>query len=132
GGGVEGRLGVEVLEGYGAMEGGLAFRPPGVGPPGSFGKPVPGLDMRIVDEHDAECPPGVVGEIVSRPATGEPAQVEYFRNPVASKAKTALAAGFAAATWATATGRAGSTSTTARAAASVTTATSSTPGSSRS
>jgi crotonobetaine/carnitine-CoA ligase len=45
--------------------------------------------MRIVDEHDEECPPGGVGELVSRPATGEPAQVEYFHDPTASRAKTA-------------------------------------------
>src|SRR5262245_5061702 len=85
----ERRFGVQIFEWYGAIEGGLAFRPPGVGPPASFGKPVPGLDMRIVDEHDEECPPGVVGEIVSRPWTGEPAQVEYFCDPAASEAKTA-------------------------------------------
>jgi crotonobetaine/carnitine-CoA ligase len=85
----ERRFGVRIFEWYGAVEGGLAFRPPGVGPPGSFGRPVPGLDMRIVDEHDRECPPGVVGEIVSRPATGEPAAVEYFGRPEASRAKTA-------------------------------------------
>jgi carnitine-CoA ligase len=85
----ERRFGVRIFEWYGAVEGGLAFRAPGVGPPGSFGRPVPGLEMRIVDENDVECPPGVVGEIVSRPATGESAEVEYFGNPGASRAKTA-------------------------------------------
>jgi crotonobetaine/carnitine-CoA ligase len=85
----ERRFGVRIFEWYGAIEGGLAFRPPGVGPPASFGRPVPGLDMRIVDEHGVECPPGVVGEIVSRPATGEAAAVEYFGNPEASRCKTA-------------------------------------------
>jgi crotonobetaine/carnitine-CoA ligase len=85
----ERRFGVRIFEWYGAVEGGLAFRPPGVGPTASFGKPVPGLEMKIVDEHDTECPPGVVGEIVSRPATGEAAEVEYFGNPQASRAKTA-------------------------------------------
>jgi len=85
----ERRFGVMVFEWYGAIEGGLAFKPLGVGPIGSFGKPVPGLDMKIVDEQDNECPPGVVGEIVSRPATGESASVEYFENEEASKAKTA-------------------------------------------
>jgi len=85
----ERRFGVRIFEWYGAVEGGLAFRPPGVGPPDSFGKPVPGLEMKIVDERGVECPPGVVGEIVSRPATGEAAVVEYFGNPEASRAKTA-------------------------------------------
>jgi crotonobetaine/carnitine-CoA ligase len=85
----ERRFGVRIFEWYGAVEGGLAFRPPGVGPPGSFGKPVPGLEMKIVDERDVECPPGAIGEIVSRPATGEAAVVEYFGHPEASRAKTA-------------------------------------------
>lgn len=85
----ERRFGVRVFEWYGAIEGGLAFKPIDEGPIGSFGKPVIGLDMRIVDEHGDECPPGVVGEIVSRPATGEAATVAYFRNEDASRAKTA-------------------------------------------
>ncbi len=85
----ERRFGVRIFEWYGAIEGGLAFRPPGVGPPASFGRPAPGIEMKIVDEHGAECPPGVVGEIVSRPATGEPATVEYLGDPDASRAKTA-------------------------------------------
>jgi crotonobetaine/carnitine-CoA ligase len=84
----ERRFDVRIFEWYGAIEGGLAFKPIGEGPLGSFGKPVPGLDMRIVDEHGDECPPGVVGEIVSRPATGEPASVAYFRNERASREKT--------------------------------------------
>ena len=85
----ERRFGVRIFEWYGAVEGGLAFKPIGVGPLGSFGKPVPGLDMRVVDEQGRECPPGVVGEIVSRPTTGEEATVEYFENPDASAKKTA-------------------------------------------
>jgi len=85
----ERRFGVQIFEWYGAVEGGLAFKPIGEGPPGSFGKAPPGLEMKIVDEADNECPPGVVGEIVSRPATGEPAEVEYYANQEASREKTA-------------------------------------------
>jgi crotonobetaine/carnitine-CoA ligase len=84
----ERRFGVRVFEWYGAIEGGLAFKPIGIGPLGSFGKPVPGLEMRIVGEDGRECPPGVVGEIVSRPATGEEARVEYFGDVEASREKT--------------------------------------------
>jgi crotonobetaine/carnitine-CoA ligase len=80
---------VRIFEWYGAIEGGLAFKPIGEGPAGSFGKPVPGLEMKIVDENDSECTPGVTGEIVSRPASGEPAEVEYFHDPEASRQKTA-------------------------------------------
>jgi crotonobetaine/carnitine-CoA ligase len=85
----ERRFAVSVFEWYGAVEGGLAFKPVGEGPIGSFGKPAPGLEMKIVDEQDRECPPGVIGEIVSRPATGEDASVEYFDNAEASRQKTA-------------------------------------------
>lgn len=84
----ERRFGVQVFEWYGAVEGGLAFKPVGVGPLGSFGKPVPGLEMRIVDDNDTECPPGAIGEIVSRPASGDAADVEYFENAAASQEKT--------------------------------------------
>jgi crotonobetaine/carnitine-CoA ligase len=44
--------------------------------------------MKIVDEDGSECPPGVVGELISRPTTGERAQVEYFKNEEASRKKT--------------------------------------------
>ena len=84
----ERRFNVRIFEWYGAVEGGLAFKPIGQGPLGSFGKPATGLDMRIVDDDGNECPPGVVGEIISRPATGEAANVEYFGNAKASRDKT--------------------------------------------
>ena len=85
----ERRFGVRIFEWYGAVEGGLAFKPIGEGPIGSFGRPAPGLEMAILDEEGRECPPGVIGEICSRPATGEPPQVEYDNNPEASARKTA-------------------------------------------
>jgi crotonobetaine/carnitine-CoA ligase len=83
----ERRFGVRVLEWYGAVDGGVAFKPIGVGPVGSFGKPLPGMEMRVVDEHDRECPPGEVGELVCRFAAG-PTVVEYLDDPEASAAKT--------------------------------------------
>jgi crotonobetaine/carnitine-CoA ligase len=82
----EKRFGVQIFEWYGAIEGGLAMKPIGQGPIGSFGKPAPGLEMKIVDERGEECPPFAVGEIVSRPAGGS-ASVEYFKNEEASRAK---------------------------------------------
>lgn len=84
----EKRFDVRVFEWYGAVEGGLAFKPVDQGPVGSFGMPAPGVEMRILDEEDRECPPGVVGEICSRPAGGGPARVEYDANPEASARKT--------------------------------------------
>ncbi|MBV6506986.1 MAG: Long-chain-fatty-acid--CoA ligase [Acidimicrobiales bacterium] len=83
----ERRFDVRVFEWYGAVEGGLAFKPVGEGPIGSFGKPVPGLEMRILDEHDIECPAGEIGEICSRPFGGD-AEVEYHGKPQASAEKT--------------------------------------------
>lgn len=82
------RFQVEILEWYAAIEGGVAFNPVGVGPVGSFGKPAPGLEMRILDENDVECPPDVQGEICSRPLDGSDASVEYHGNPEASARKT--------------------------------------------
>ena len=84
----ERRFDLKVLEAYGAVEGGMAFRPIGAGPVGSFGKPPPNLEMRIVDEQGDECPAGVLGELISRPVTGEAAQVTYFNNRAASDLKT--------------------------------------------
>lgn len=83
----EQRFDVQVLEWYGAVEGGLAIKPIGMGPTGSFGKPIPGLEMKVLDESDQECPAGVVGEICSRPSGGE-AEVAYHDNPEASAEKT--------------------------------------------
>ncbi|MBC8293193.1 MAG: AMP-binding protein [Proteobacteria bacterium] len=82
----EKRFGVDLFEWYGAIEGGLAFKPLGEGPVGSFGRPAPGLEMKIVDERGEVCPPGVPGEIVSRPE-GATAEVEYYGNEKASAAK---------------------------------------------
>lgn len=84
----ERRFNLKILEWYGAVEGGLAFKPIGEGPIGSFGRPGPGLDLKILDENDQECPPGVQGEICSRPAAGGSAEVEYYKNPKASADKT--------------------------------------------
>jgi crotonobetaine/carnitine-CoA ligase len=84
----EKRFGLQIFEWYGAVEGGFAFKPIGEGPVGSFGRPGTGLDMRILDENDVECPPGVVGEICSRPEGQGKAEVEYYDNPEASAKKT--------------------------------------------
>ena len=84
----EERFKVKIFECYGAVEGGLAINPPGVGPIGSFGKPPPTIEMQVVDEQGNECPPGVIGELISRPTTGERVEVEYFKNEEASRKKT--------------------------------------------
>jgi crotonobetaine/carnitine-CoA ligase len=84
----EKRFDLRVFEIYGAMDGGgMAYKPVGEGPIGSFGKPMAGIEMKILDPDDRECPPGVVGEICVRPAGGGDAEVEYYGNPEASKKK---------------------------------------------
>lgn len=85
----ERRFDLRIFEWYGAVEGGLAFKPMGQGPVGSFGKAAPGLVMSILDENNQECEPGAIGELCSRPASGEPPEVEYDGNPEASANKTA-------------------------------------------
>jgi crotonobetaine/carnitine-CoA ligase len=88
----ERRFGVDVFEIYGASDGGgMAFRRPGegAGPIGSFGQPMPGFIMKILDDEGRECPPGVVGEICCRAEEGGPLSVEvdYHDNPEAARQK---------------------------------------------
>lgn len=85
----ERRFGVRLMEFYGAAEGGMSFRPIGVGPIGSIGKPIPLLVHKIVDDDGNEVPRGTPGELLFRWADGSPMTVEYFRNPEASAKKCA-------------------------------------------
>jgi len=84
----ESRFGLKIHEWYGAIEGGFAHNPPGVGPVRSFGKPLEGvMEMRIVGENDAECPTGKTGEIVCR-TVSQKTEVEYLGKQEASAKKT--------------------------------------------
>jgi crotonobetaine/carnitine-CoA ligase len=87
------RFGVELYEFYGAAEGGLTGNPPGVGPVGSIGKPIPSLVHRIVDEQGNDVPRDAhgerVGEILFRHKDGSPFVVEYYGQPEASARKCA-------------------------------------------
>ncbi|MFM0071637.1 AMP-binding protein [Paraburkholderia sediminicola] len=83
----EQRFGVQIVEFYGAAEGGITVKPLGAGPVGSIGKPAPILRHRIVDDDGNDCAPGVPGELLFRPADGSPFKVEYFGNPEASAKK---------------------------------------------
>ncbi|MGO9022615.1 MAG: AMP-binding protein [Syntrophobacteraceae bacterium] len=84
----EKRFNVKIHEWYGAVEGGFAHKPPGVGPIGSFGKPLEGImEMKVVREDDTECEPGEIGELIGRLITGE-TEVEYHGKRDVSVAKT--------------------------------------------
>ncbi len=83
------RFGVQILEFYGAAEGGLTFNHPGQGPVGSIGKPPPTLRYRIVDEAGHDVPRGQSGELLFGHASGDPFAVQYYGNPEASQRKCA-------------------------------------------
>jgi acyl-coenzyme A synthetase/AMP-(fatty) acid ligase len=84
----EKRFNLNVLEWYSTVEGGgFARKPVGQGPVGSFGKPIPLFDMKVVDENDKPCPPNVPGELIARIKIMG-ATVNYFDNPEASDKKT--------------------------------------------
>lgn len=84
----EKRFNVMIHEWYGAVEGGFAHKPPGVGPIGSFGKPIEGLmEMQVVGQDGNPCAPSETGEIVFRMA-GEKPEVEYLGKKKESEEKT--------------------------------------------
>jgi len=84
----EKRFNVRIHEWYAAAEGGFAHNPPGVGPIGSFGKPLEGMiEIKVVREDGSECEPYEIGELISRMVTGE-TKVEYYGKMEASKEKT--------------------------------------------
>jgi long-chain acyl-CoA synthetase len=62
---------LELREGYGLTESSalVSSNPPGRVRLGSVGLPVPGVDVRILDEQDRELPTGEIGEICCRSAT---------------------------------------------------------------
>lgn len=84
----EQRFDLKVLELYGAVDGfGLLVNAPGEGPIGSFGRPGPNLEVKIVDEDDNECAIGERGEMIGR-SKGSQVRIEYFGNQEASQKKT--------------------------------------------
>lgn len=84
----EKRFGVLIHEWYGAVEGGFAHKPPGVGPIGSFGKPLQGMmEMKVVREDGSDCAPYETGEIISG-MVGQKTEVEYLGKKEASEKKT--------------------------------------------
>ena len=84
----ERRFNVKIFEWYGTVEGALAYKRPGKGPVGSFGKPnLLMYRMKVVDENDREVPPGTRGELISKLTFGK-TTVDYFGKKKASSEKT--------------------------------------------
>ncbi|MGN6432085.1 MAG: class I adenylate-forming enzyme family protein [Gaiellaceae bacterium] len=71
---------VELREGYGLTETSalVSTNPPGAVRPGSVGKPVAGVELRVANERDEELPPGEVGEICCRMPF---VMLGYWRDP---------------------------------------------------
>jgi 4-hydroxybenzoate-CoA ligase len=72
------RFGVDILDGIGSTEMGHIFlsNQPGAIKPGSTGKPVPGYELRIVDDKSAEVPRGDIGTLMVK---GDSAAQSYWR-----------------------------------------------------
>ncbi len=72
------RYGVDILDGIGSTEMGHIFlsNRPGEIRPGSTGKPVPGYDLKIVDDQGLEVPQGDIGTLMVK---GESAAQFYWR-----------------------------------------------------
>jgi 2-aminobenzoate-CoA ligase len=78
------RTGIRIVDGIGSTEMlhiFIAARPEDARP-GSFGRPVPGYEAMVVDEHMRPVPPGTVGRLAVRGVTGcryldDPRQATY-------------------------------------------------------
>jgi long-chain acyl-CoA synthetase len=73
-------FGVTILEGYGHTEAApvVSFNPPGKRKVGSVGRPIPGVEVRMVDEKGKEVGPGEEGELLIR---GPSVMKGYFNLP---------------------------------------------------
>lgn len=79
------KFNVDIMEGYGLSEAApvvATHRKSMPIKPGSVGVPLPGVEVKIVDENGNELPTGEVGEIVVR---GDNITPGYFRNEEATK-----------------------------------------------
>jgi len=82
----EQRFGLEIFEGYGAVDGGsVLITNFGTAPVGSMGKPI-GAKIRIVDEKGNDAPAGTPGELICY-VGNKTSSVEYFKNPDATSDK---------------------------------------------
>ena len=66
----EQRFGVRIVEFYGMVDS-PGFLLNDVGKVGSMGKPIGGVEFRVVDEQDQPLPPGKIGELVFRNPQGQ-------------------------------------------------------------
>ncbi len=81
----ESRFGLSILEGFGLTETSpmVSFSTPWDHKPGSVGKPIPGQQLRIVDDLGADVPSGTDGELLLK---GPNVMGGYFRRPAETAA----------------------------------------------
>jgi len=82
--GFQKKFGCQILEGYGLSEATTVLTGHNLNmpvKPGSVGKPVAGVELRIVDEDDRDVPVGEVGEIIAR---GPNIMKGYYNMPEAT------------------------------------------------
>ncbi len=81
--------GIKLMEGFGQTETivQVAVYPWMEPRPGSMGKPSPGYDIDIIDEHGGSCEPGEEGQIIIRTAQGKPMGMfaGYYRDEALTK-----------------------------------------------
>jgi long-chain acyl-CoA synthetase len=77
--------GSEILEGYGCTESGsvISVNPPGASRPGSAGRPIPGYQVALRDDNDADVPAGGEGEICVR---ADGVMAGYWNSPAETAA----------------------------------------------
>jgi len=75
----------EILEGYGCTESGsvISVNPPGASRPGSVGRPIPGYQVSIRGDDDADVPAGTDGEICVR---ADGVMAGYWNSPAETSA----------------------------------------------
>ncbi len=84
--GFEQKFGCTIREGYGLSEGSAALTGHGADmerKAGSVGKPLPDVEIQVVDEHDNPLPVGEIGEVVAR---GPNIMKGYYNMPDETKA----------------------------------------------
>lgn len=79
------RYGLEMYTAFNMTEIATPIRSPANAPRlGTCGKPRPGIEARVVDDHDYEVPHGHVGELILRSSRPWEITQGYYRNPEAT------------------------------------------------
>jgi carnitine-CoA ligase len=78
------RFNVKATGAWASTEAGFPLSHVGASKPGCVGQPLPGYEVRIVDEHDMKVPQDTVGELIVRHERPWRQMIEYFGDPEAT------------------------------------------------